>query len=227
MIVSAIALAFGQLPDRRLQKVIWTSLFLTVLALFCLFYATGFVIAWAFPNGIGLPFLGQIDASSLGLGARLIAALILSVFLMVPIAQGVQSLLLDQVADAVEARHYPNLPPEKHIPWATLLLESGQALMLLLLANIAALLLYLLFPPFAPLLFYGINGLLLGREYFRVCALRREERPYIRQLQQRHFGVIWGAGILMAFGLTVPLLNLLVPVIGAATFTHIYHRIGT
>jgi uncharacterized protein involved in cysteine biosynthesis len=36
---------------------------------------------------------------------------------------------------------------------------------------------------------------------------------------------IWAAGILMAVPLSVPLLNLLVPVLGAATFTHITHAL--
>ena len=30
----------------------------------------------------------------------------------------------------------------------------------------------------------------------------------------------------MAVPLTVPVLNLLVPILGAATFTHLYHMIG-
>jgi len=32
--------------------------------------------------------------------------------------------------------------------------------------------------------------------------------------------------VIMAVPLTVPVLNLLVPVIGAAAFTHLYHRVG-
>ena len=33
------------------------------------------------------------------------------------------------------------------------------------------------------------------------------------------------AGALMAVPLTVPLLSLLIPILGAATFTHLYHRL--
>ena len=31
-------------------------------------------------------------------------------------------------------------------------------------------------PPFTPLIFYGMDGWLLGREYFQVAAMRREGR---------------------------------------------------
>jgi uncharacterized protein involved in cysteine biosynthesis len=36
---------------------------------------------------------------------------------------------------------------------------------------------------------------------------------------------LWLAGILMAIPLSVPLLNLAIPILGAATFTHLYHRL--
>ena len=36
---------------------------------------------------------------------------------------------------------------------------------------------------------------------------------------------LWATGVLMAVPLSVPVLNLLVPVVGAATFTHRFHRL--
>jgi uncharacterized protein involved in cysteine biosynthesis len=38
-------------------------------------------------------------------------------------------------------------------------------------------------------------------------------------------GQVWLAGCLMAIPLFVPILNLVVPTLGAATFTHLYHRL--
>ena len=38
-------------------------------------------------------------------------------------------------------------------------------------------------------------------------------------------GRVWLAGCLMAIPLVVPILNLFVPTLGAATFTHLYHRL--
>ena len=36
----------------------------------------------------------------------------------------------------------------------------------------------------------------------------------------------WLAGTLMAAPLSIPLVNLLVPVLGVATFTHLFHRLA-
>jgi len=44
-------------------------------------------------------------------------------------------------------------------------------------------------------------------------------------MRQKHGAAIWAAGVLMALPLVVPILNLVVPIIGAATFTHLYHRL--
>jgi CysZ protein len=74
-------------------------------------------------------------------------------------------------------------------------------------------------------LFYAVNGFLLGREYFTVVAMRRIGRRAAKDMRRRHGALIWMAGVLMAVPLTVPVLNLVVPIIGAATFTHIYHRL--
>lgn len=84
---------------------------------------------------------------------------------------------------------------------------------------------YLLLPPLAPLIFLALNGFLLGREYFQLIAARRLGRAGARALRRRHAATIWLAGALMALPLLVPVVNLLVPVIGAATFTHLYHRL--
>ena len=43
--------------------------------------------------------------------------LVLSVFLMVPVASAITSMFLDEVAAAVEARHYPHLPPVPGVPF--------------------------------------------------------------------------------------------------------------
>jgi uncharacterized protein involved in cysteine biosynthesis len=47
-----------------------------------------------------------------------------------------------------------------------------------------------------------------------------------RQLRRRHGWQIWLAGALMAIPLTIPVVNLVVPILGAATFTHLFHRLA-
>ncbi len=152
--------------------------------------------------------------------------LVLSVFLMVPVASAITSVFLDDVAQAVEDRHYPRLGTASPVPLAVALQDTLGFFGLLIGANIAALVIYLFFVPFAPFIFWALNGFLLGREYFTLAAMRRVGRPEARRLWRRHLPTIWIAGVLMALPLSVPLLNLLVPVIGAATFTHLFHRLS-
>ncbi len=79
--------------------------------------------------------------------------------------------------------------------------------------------------PASPLLFWAVNGYLLGQEYFAMVAARRLPPDEAKALRARHRGRIWGAGVLMALPLSVPLVNLVIPVLGTATFTHLFHRL--
>ncbi|MEO0381733.1 MAG: EI24 domain-containing protein, partial [Pseudomonadota bacterium] len=79
--------------------------------------------------------------------------------------------------------------------------------------------------PSAIFIFWGLNGFLLGREYFMLAAMRRVGRAQAKELRRAHSSTVWLAGTLMAIPLSIPLLNLLIPIIGAATFTHLFHRL--
>jgi uncharacterized protein involved in cysteine biosynthesis len=59
-----------------------------------------------------------------------------------------------------------------------------------------------------------------------MVATRRLGRAGAKALRKRHAARIWIAGTLMAAPLSVPLVNLLIPVLGAATFTHLFHRLN-
>jgi uncharacterized protein involved in cysteine biosynthesis len=90
--------------------------------------------------------------------------------------------------------------------------------------NLLALLSYLVLAPLAPLIFWTVNGVLLGREYAQMVALRRLPRVEANAFRRRNRLRIWAMGVVMAVPLTIPVVNLLVPVIAAAAFTHLYHR---
>jgi uncharacterized protein involved in cysteine biosynthesis len=157
--------------------------------------------------------------------ASLFLMIVLSIFLMVPVASAITSLFLDEVADAVEDKHYPELPDVPGVSFSEGLKDSVNFLGLLVAANILALVLYAIFPPFSLFIFWGLNGFLLGREYFQMVAMRRVGRAEAKKLRKKHIGTIWLAGTLMAMPLVVPLLNLVIPILGAATFTHLYHQL--
>ncbi|MEM8537085.1 MAG: EI24 domain-containing protein, partial [Pseudomonadota bacterium] len=132
----------------------------------------------------------------------------------------------DEVADAVERKHYAHLPRVAAVGFWDGLRDTVNFLGVLIAANVLAFVLYALFPFAALFIFFALNGFLLGREYFQVVAMRRVGRAQAKELRTKHRGTIWLAGCLMAVPLAVPLLNLIIPILGAATFTHIYHSLN-
>ena len=80
--------------------------------------------------------------------------------------------------------------------------------------------------PLAPLLFYGANGWLLGREFFQMAARRHLPDAQAQALRRAHGGRVTLTGVLVAVGLTVPIVNIALPLLAAATFTHLFHMIS-
>jgi uncharacterized protein involved in cysteine biosynthesis len=225
VIFSAFAAALSQMTDPRFRRVLAQGVGLTLLLLFGLYAFAFWGIAWLVPDAITLPWIGEVGLSDTLLSwGSLLLMFVLSVFLMIPVASAFTGIFLDEVADAVEARHYPALGPAPSVGLADNIRESLTFLAVILIANLAALVLY--FTPLAPIVFYGLNGFLLGREYYRMIAVRRMGRREAGQSFRRNLLTIWVAGALMAVPLSVPILNLLVPIMGAATFTHIFHRLN-
>lgn len=226
MILQDFWRALSQFGDPRFRRVLVLGVVLAI-ALLVAFYA-GFLwlIEALAPGSLVLPVLGEVTwVGDLLSWLSLFFMLFLSMFLMIPVASAITSLFLDDVAEAVEAVHYPRLPPLPRVSLAEGLRETVSFLALLIAANIALLFVAFTFPIFYPIAFYLVNGWLLGREYFHVAALRREGHERAVALRRANAGQIWAAGCLMALPLSIPLINLLIPVIGAATFTHLYHRV--
>ncbi len=226
MILSDFLKAVGQLGDRRFRRVLWLGLALTLALLFGFYAVFLYGIQWITPDTVTIPVIGEVtwvdDLLSWG---SILLMLLLSFFLMIPVASAFTGLFLEDVAQAVEDRHYPGLPPALKIPWTDVLTDTLSFLGLLIVVNIVAFVVALFFAPFSPFIFYGVNGFLLGREYFQVAAMRRIGRQGAREAFRGNVGQIWLAGGLMALPLSVPVLNLIVPILGAATFTHLFHRV--
>ena len=218
--------ALGQLGDRRFQAVLAKGLGITVAIFVAVYVVFVQVVGWFLGDSVSLPWIGTVtwvdDAISWG---AIPLMLLLSVFLMVPVASAITGIFLDDVAQAVEDRHYPALGPANELSLMDNIRDSLAFLGVLIGANIIALVLYIFLAPLAPFIFWGLNGFLLGREYFTLAAIRRVGRDGAAQLRKRYFVTIWIAGVLMVVPLTIPLVNLLVPILGAATFTHLFHRL--
>lgn len=227
MILDDFMKALGQLGDRRFRKVLLLGVGLTIALLAAITVALVLLIGLLFPDSMSLPWIGEIDwLDSVASFAIVGIMLVLSPFLMVPVAVAFQGIFIDEVSEAVEERHYPGLPKA---PGATVwegLSDATSLIIVSIAVNLVALVLALFIGPLAPILFWMVNGYLLGREYFTMAAIRREGLEGAKRLRRKHGTQAWIAGTLMAIPLTIPLVGLVMPVIGAATFTHMYHRVS-
>jgi uncharacterized protein involved in cysteine biosynthesis len=227
MIFSAFSKAIGQLSDRRFLGVVALGVGLTVGLLVAFYIAFVVLIGWLVPDTFTLPWIGEVAWADEALSwAAVPLFLVLSVVLMVPVASAFMGIFLEQVADAVEDRHYPNLAPARPVGIVEGIADGAKFLGVVIAVNLVALIAYLLFAPIAPLLFWAVNGLLLGREYAQLVALRRSDAAGARAFRRRNTLTLFAAGLLMVVPLTIPVINLLVPVLGAAVFTHLYHMIN-
>jgi uncharacterized protein involved in cysteine biosynthesis len=90
--------------------------------------------------------------------------------------------------------------------------------------NLLVLPLYLV-PGINLVLFYLLNGYLLGREFFVAMARRHMPINEAIQLRKDHSRIITLGGIGLAFLATIPLVNLFAPFWGVAMMTHLFHAL--
>jgi len=155
-----------------------------------------------------------------GLGAVVLA------YLLFPAVIGlISSLFLDEIADQVEARHYPEGKGTREISVKENLVVAARFTGLLLLVNLIALPVYLVllfFPPVLIAFSALVNGYLMGREYFELVALRHMDPPAARAAFRRNRNRLSVAGAVIAVMLGIPLVNLLAPIVATAFMVHLF-----
>lgn len=215
----ALLRAFGQLGDPAVRRVLWLSAGAALAVLVGLTVAAGWGLShlqltgWTWLDWT-LDLLG-------GLGT-----VVLAVVLFPATAGVITGFLLDDVAEAVERRHYPALGAARPQGLAEVTGATLRFLAVMVLANLIGLVLVYFVPVLNLVAFYAINGYLLGREYFELVALRRVDGMVMRILRRRFSLRVFTAGVVIAVLLTVPVLNLLVPVVATAFMVHVFHGLS-
>lgn len=222
--ISDIFRAVGQLGDARFLRVFGLSIAGTIVLLLLFLWLWSFLVG-LIPEADLTLFgydLGFIDVA--GSWVALAIGAFAAIFLMFPVASVFIGFFLEEIAAAVEARWYPGLPETAKLGFWEILSDGLLFTGALILANLGALILYPFAGPFAPFVFLGVNAWMLGRQYFELPASRRVGPKDARALRRTRFADVWTGGLLMALGLTIPVVNLAIPVLGVAAFTHAYHR---
>lgn len=214
----SIATTLGQLGDPRLRGVLLTAIGATLALIVALAAAAGAGIDALQATGIG-----WLDGT-LGVAGAL-ATMVLAFLFFPGMVQVISGLFADRVAEAVEARHYPALGPARHQTVGEILADSLQFAAVSISLNLLALPFYLLLPGLNLLLFYGLNGYLLGREYAQMIAVRRFDRAGVKAFRKQNQGALFMAGVAIAVLTTIPVVNLATPVVATAFALHEFERL--
>ncbi|MBI1206633.1 MAG: hypothetical protein GC191_05005 [Azospirillum sp.] len=214
----ALLRSFAQLSDPAVRRVLWIGVVLALAAFAGIGWAVWRVLDlidpnWAWWLPAALKVVGELGVSLLA-------------WLLFPgVAGGISSFLLDDVLNAVERRHYPTLPPPRRSGLGEEIAGALRFIGVVVALNLLVLPLYLV-PGLNLLVFYGLNGYVLGREYFELAAIRRLDLDGVRKLRRRQRLVVFAAGLIIAVLSTIPVVNLLVPVVASAFMVHVFHRLN-
>ena len=125
---------------------------------------------------------------------------------------------------AIERKYYPQLPQVVGPAWGDAVRSGVRLVFWLVVGNLLCVPCYLFMPGANLILFLLMNGYVLGRGYFDAVTLRRADDFVARTLWRSHRVEFVLLGALSMILLTVPLLNLFVPIIGLATAVHLLQR---
>jgi CysZ protein len=215
--LTALRLAFADLlrPEQRGPILISIASALTLLIALCL----GAALLLSRLHFAGIPWLDTTIEI-----AGSLAALVLAWALFPAMTMLILGFFLDRVVAAVERRHYPELPPARRIGIGEALTSALRILALALVVNLVLLPVYFL-PPINLFIYYGLNGYVVGREYFELVALRRLDGAAARAMWRWHRGRLVLAGVVIVFLLSLPLFNLVAPVVAAAFMLHVFEGV--
>jgi len=156
--------------------------------------------------------------------------LVMTWFLFPSVVTLIVAFLLENVAKAVEEKHYPHLSEPRNQSLPEILLITLKFTILSIIINVLAVPIYLglvFFGPLNLLIFYMLNGYLLGREYFELTIHRRINPPQAKEIFKKFRTKIILAGGIVSFLMTIPLINLVAPIIATAAMVHLIQKSRT
>jgi uncharacterized protein involved in cysteine biosynthesis len=216
-VIRAFELALRQLGDPRLRAVIWQSLALSLV----MQIAIGALAWWALQHYAHAD-IGWINTAIRWLGG---AAVVVLALMLYPASFGiVVSIFMERIADIVEREHYPGLGPARGISVWTGIWTGIVFFVVLVAMNLLMLVPYLvalLVFGSGAVLFYALNGLLTGRMYYEQVALRRLSPADVAAWRKANLWPLWLTGTAIVFLGTIPVVNLIVPVLGTAAMVHV------
>lgn len=223
--ITGLIRAFEQLGDPRIRGVLIRAVLISMVVFIALMTGVGWLL-----SGVALVGIDWIDSTIAVLGGS--GAFFLGLLFFPAFTGIIISFMMEPIARAVEARHYPGLTSPREEPLAETVANAARFAGITIVLNLLVLvflvplmLITFILIPLIPFVFYGLNGYLLGREYFEFAAVRRLEPGPGRALRKQHRSQIFMCGVAIAVLMTVPFVNWLMPVVAAAYMIHVFEAV--
>jgi uncharacterized protein involved in cysteine biosynthesis len=224
-VASSLLLALGQLADPRVLWILAKSLAITVVLSGGIAWGGWYALDWALDRA-GVDEGWFAGAGWLRQAASLALTLVGLWLVWRIVAMAVIGFFADEVVLAVEARHYPDAAARaRDLPLSEQFTTSLKSAWRALVINLVAL-------PFAlallvtgvgtALVFFAVNTALVGRELEDMVWLRHRRGATDPSPVPRGERILLGGAVTAL--LSLPFVNLVAPILGAAAATHLIHR---
>ena len=148
-----------------------------------------------------------------------------ALFLMPAVTSFVGSFFVDETADIVEREYYPAEPLGTALPLMRALAEGAKIGLLAIVVYLCALP-FMLFAGLGVVILFLANSYLLGRMYFELAAMRFRPPLEAKALRRANAAYIFGAGMVIAIFVSIPIVNFATPVFAMAFMVHIHKAVA-
>jgi hypothetical protein len=131
--------------------------------------------------------------------------------------------MLAEHSSRVVAMEYPDAPAFRPVSTWVALRMDAMVVLRALGWNLLLSPLYLI-PVVNLLVYYALNGRLLGQEFYLLVARQHEDPLTIRQGLQSQKRQVFSLGVVLAILATLPLINLIFPVLASLVMAHFYYQ---
>jgi CysZ protein len=230
---NAAAKALSQILSPPMRSILWKSIGLALVLIVVLAIALQRLLSWLAVSGaiwaegvLGPGFHRTLDVFAWILSITAgFGVLFGAVFLMPAITSLVASVFVDDVAEIIEREDYPADRVGEALPFALAISEGIRTALLTIVVYLIALPLVWL----AGIGFIGFfiaTAWLLGREYFKLAAMRFLSPGDAKAMRAQHATTVFTAGLVIAAFVSIPIVNLATPLFGMAFMVHMYKRLS-
>ncbi len=148
-----------------------------------------------------------------------------ALLLMPAVTAFVGTFFVDEIAELVEREHYGTAPAGRALSFGRALAEGTKTALLAIAVYLAAAP-FLLIAGLGFVVMFLANAYLLGREYFLLAAMRFRPPGEAKALRRMRRTDVFLAGLIVAFVVSVPVVNLITPLFATALMVHVHKRLS-